>query len=406
VKVFDGKYKKGSNSKAKSKGHTVRCFRCGRHDHLVRNCPLQKKEHDVEQFHEVVPRPVRSNHPKKFVKEKMAAWGESSDDEEESNKGEEELALMAHSEDESHTEEEDGESLADLKDQVCHFNHKKLKKFMFLMFDEFEQVVSKNKVLKSEISELDSKIKIAMTNESLLKSDLDTINDEKRVFEENLSCKINELENVKKCLNETKEENRGLSKEIKNLRASESTLKINLDTLRLEKESINQKLSSNKKELEHLSKCLKESKIKVDKSKMTVNKEKQKNDYLVRQNKRLQEKITKLEQRKCENNLREQFPKVFPWLKSPKTRNGLGYGKKEKVKFVDKKYVGMPENIICFHCGHTGHVRYNCPIRRNSDLRNSSYACSMTCSGTASDTRLAHEKGREPKWIWVPKTNP
>jgi len=348
VKVFDGKFKKGSTSnKGRGKDQKAGCFRCGRHDHMVRNCPLPREEQAGEQARKDVPRFPQANHPKRFVKAMMAAWGDSSDEEEE-NKDEEELALMAHSEDESSSEEEGIESLAELKEQVCDFNHKKLKKIMFLLFDEFEKVVGKNKVLKND--------------------------------------------------------NHGLVNEIEIAKASVSTSKTNLEILRSEKEGLEQKLSCNKKDLESLSKCLKECESEVDKLKSLLSKEKQKNERLVNQNDQLKAKLTKLEKRISENNLREQFPKVFPWIKNPK--KGLGYGRKKKMKYVDKKYVGMPENIICFHCGHTGHVRYTCPIRRGFDERNRSYACSRPRSLTAYDSLLAHGKKKEPKWIWVPKTNP
>jgi len=32
------------------------------------------------------------------------------------------------------------------------------------------------------------------------------------------------------------------------------------------------------------------------------------------------------------------------------------------TKPVDKKYVGLLENIICYHCGKTGHYRYACSL--------------------------------------------
>ena len=37
---------------------------------------------------------------------------------------------------------------------------------------------------------------------------------------------------------------------------------------------------------------------------------------------------------------------------------------KHTVYPVNRKYAGLPENIVCFHCGKTGHYRYASPIRR------------------------------------------
>ena len=40
---------------------------------------------------------------------------------------------------------------------------------------------------------------------------------------------------------------------------------------------------------------------------------------------------------------------------------------------VNRKYVGLPENIVCFHFGKTGHYRYACPISRYAMERNLVY---------------------------------
>jgi len=39
-------FKKGSTNKASSSDHdqVSGCFKCGKHDHVVKNCPLQKEE--------------------------------------------------------------------------------------------------------------------------------------------------------------------------------------------------------------------------------------------------------------------------------------------------------------------------------------------------------------------------
>jgi len=37
---------------------------------------------------------------------------------------------------------------------------------------------------------------------------------------------------------------------------------------------------------------------------------------------------------------------------------------------VNRKYVGLPENIIYFHCGKTGHYRCTYPLRKYAIERN------------------------------------
>jgi len=51
-KKAGGNFKKGSTSKPKSSDHDQfsGCFRCGKHDHVMKNCPIQKEEQGSEQF--------------------------------------------------------------------------------------------------------------------------------------------------------------------------------------------------------------------------------------------------------------------------------------------------------------------------------------------------------------------
>jgi len=75
---------------------------------------------------------------------------------------------------------------------------------------------------------------------------------------------------------------------------------------------------------------------------------------------------------------------------------------KRTVYPVNKKYVGLPKNIIFFHCGKMGHYRYACPIRRYAMESNLIYVKQIWVR----KDELHMSKGMGPKWIWVRKTNP
>ena len=55
------------------------------------------------------------------------------------------------------------------------------------------------------------------------------------------------------------------------------------------------------------------------------------------------------------------------------TKKGLGFMTKRTICPVNRKYVGLSENIICFHCGKTGLYRYACPLRKYAMERNLIY---------------------------------
>jgi len=76
-------------------------------------------------------------------------------------------------------------------------------------------------------------------------------------------------------------------------------------------------------------------------------------------------------------------------------RKGLGFVTKHRVYPVNRKYVGLPENIVCYHCGRTGHYRYACPSRRCAMNKNLVYVKQVWVK----KDELSVSKGMGPKWI-------
>jgi len=85
------------------------------------------------------------------------------------------------------------------------------------------------------------------------------------------------------------------------------------------------------------------------------------------------------------------------WLKMHhnRGRKGLGFVTKRIVYLVNRKYVGLPENIVYFHCGKMGHYRYACPSRRNAINKNLVYVKQVWVR----KDEISVSKGMEPKWI-------
>ena len=75
---------------------------------------------------------------------------------------------------------------------------------------------------------------------------------------------------------------------------------------------------------------------------------------------------------------------------------------KRTVYPVNRKYVGLPENIACFHCGKTGHYRYACRIRRYAMESNLTYVKQIWVR----KDELRMSKGMGPKWIWGSQNKP
>ena len=95
---------------------------------------------------------------------------------------------------------------------------------------------------------------------------------------------------------------------------------------------------------------------------------KQKVESLLVENRKLLEKLKQVELDLAANRRWNKASQGLNWLNTHHNqgRKGLGFQPKHIVYPRYKKYVGLPENIVCFHCGKTGHVRYTCRSRKNA----------------------------------------
>jgi len=164
------------------------------------------------------------------------------------------------------------------------------------------------------------------------------------------------------------------------------------------------KLEMDIRELEHETKILKSEKIDVEKKTLVLCEDLNKlKDTLTMKEEAFATDITKLENESLElkqkveslhvesskllvklkqvesdlnaNRHWNRSSHVLNWLNTHYNRGkrGLGFVTNRTVYPVNRKYVGLPENIVCFHCGKTGHYRYACPIKRYAMERNLVY---------------------------------
>jgi len=125
----------------------------------------------------------------------MVAWGETSE-EEDSQEEEAAVALTAGSESES-----ESEILSQLKEKVRCASKLKLKKLLFTLFDDFEEVNTENCVLKDVYSELKKDIRLLEKNNREIERLNEILISEKLEIEEKNLALCQNLTNLRTSLN-------------------------------------------------------------------------------------------------------------------------------------------------------------------------------------------------------------
>jgi len=98
-------------------------------DHIIKNCPQLKEDQEAESPKKLFSKKDGNSTGKRFTRAMLAAWGDSTDDEEGSEEeAEEAVALMARSK--TDFDEGSSDSLIRLKNKVSGLNKNKLKEFL------------------------------------------------------------------------------------------------------------------------------------------------------------------------------------------------------------------------------------------------------------------------------------
>jgi len=154
-----------SKSKNTDREQFSGCFKCGKLDHIVKNCPLLKEEQEPEQSR----KQTGNSSGRRFSKAMLAAWGDSTEEEEGIEEEEAAIALMARSD--SDSDDEPLDSLAQLKDKVRGLNKAKLEELLFTLMDECDAINSENCMLKDACSELKRDVRELEHENKILKSE-------------------------------------------------------------------------------------------------------------------------------------------------------------------------------------------------------------------------------------------
>ena len=89
--------KQPGKSKNTDRDQFTGCFKCGKMDQIIKNCPQLKEEQESEPPKKQFKKQGGNSSRKRLTRVMLAAWGDSTDEEEASKEEEEAVTLMARS---------------------------------------------------------------------------------------------------------------------------------------------------------------------------------------------------------------------------------------------------------------------------------------------------------------------
>jgi len=160
----------------------------------VKNFPLLKEKQEAKQFRKQGRKQAGNSCCRRFSRAMLAAWGDSTEKDEGSDKEDAAVALMGKSDYDS--DDEPLDSLTQLKDQVRGLSKAKLEELLFTLMDECDAINSENCMLKDacidlkkDIRELEHKNKILKSEKIEIDMSNLVLNEDLKNFEETLSLK-------------------------------------------------------------------------------------------------------------------------------------------------------------------------------------------------------------------------
>ncbi|XP_056692137.1 uncharacterized protein [Spinacia oleracea] len=323
------------------------CHKCGNLEHRIRECPLwdqergKGKETTKDRFKD-----NRNSFSKTEVRKAMiAAWGDTSSDEEQEQPNEEiaHLCLVAEHEDEESDSESDKfqASLVHIKSRLESMSKVELFDLLSCLTSDYEDLLKEK--LDSDRKHQDIVNKLTEELEWTRNSNLDIDNRFFKLFDQNL--------HIKEMCEALRNENSWLKQDLIDLKIAKTKnlYKEELEKAQLELVKIHQEKTHLESELA----------------------------------KRTRHKI-------------EVTPK---WIEEARTKRTEGLGFNHKKHHPRKTRVDLYSDIVCTFCGQIGHYRVSCPKNQRYLEKNIEF----TKTKWVKKSDLIPSK--EPKLCWVPKNS-
>ncbi|XP_069155731.1 uncharacterized protein [Solanum lycopersicum] len=236
-------FKKGANVPRTATQNDT-CYKCGKVETFIRDCPLlkaenkeyQKSKSDKEKRRDLV---LNKNDRKAaadyVVKKALAAWGDSSSDSEDPDEPNDVLMVVVHEEEtifnemfafmdhSENEEEEDKVTLLDMKHDLNTYSLKKLRTLANVMIDSVIELTSEGDIMNAELESLNE-------NKDKMEEKMLKMEDKMVTLESDKTKLKKQLHQINKEVEKQKGKSNGLQVEIEEkLKTSEINLGLALE---------------------------------------------------------------------------------------------------------------------------------------------------------------------------------
>ncbi|XP_070014925.1 uncharacterized protein [Nicotiana sylvestris] len=353
-----------------------------------------------------------------IVKQDLAAWGDFSSEskresdaekssmmamETEAAKYDSLFALMAQSNDDE--DEDDEVNFRDFQINLKSYSSKKLRSLSNVLIYAYYSLVNDKEILTIELREAEQSRDDLLVCVVDLNETIANLEQEKEALNEKITSVENERDDLMVVVVDLKETIQGLSNEKHTLEEKVASSEEERDDLLVTCIDIEETIEGLNREHRNVSlgkgkEVASESHILLEKE-LTVVK-----TILYSELERNQQLQTELE--KVRNDLEKSLKWTWSsdvitamYLNNSGNKQGIGFQKEKTPYNPHSKYVTVPDNWLCTHCGNNEHFKENCQARVQSAQRNKAFTDIVTTSkgpGSSKRKQAAMDYGQ-----WMPK---
>ncbi|XP_070047414.1 GRIP domain-containing protein RUD3-like [Nicotiana tomentosiformis] len=353
----------------------------------------------------------RKNIADNVVKQALATWGDSSSEPEEDNDhGDSSMivvkseateydsifALMAQSDDDEDDDDGDEVNFLDVQRNLKSYSPKKLMSLANVLIDAYHSLINDKNTLIVELGEAEQFKDDLVVVVVDLKETIESLKEEKDALTEKITNVEHERDDLvvvvvdlKETIECAKKEKEVLIEKVANLELERDDLVVVVVDL---KETIESEVKGEGrhetlhkgKEVANETHLRLEDEMKTVKSRLCIELEK---------NKQLQEELGRVKS-DLEKSLKWTWSSdaiTAMYINNGENMQGIGFQREKTPYNPHSKYVTIPDNLLCTHCGNNGHLKENCKARVQSQQKNKVFAKKVT-------TARAPVKGSSQQW--------